>query len=170
VLSVGGAVNIIVSHDDLRIRVHFHTFSAESQPRFGSMGGTVRTITVVFLATLAQLFSPAFADCNPAPPGLSEQQWYQQCAPILQQGYRQGLNGEPYRVPYARFVEYMYRYYVMNTSGTVTPRVPPSPLPPVGEPYAASPCSVAGQTYCNASGWLLRCNGSVWLTGWEQCK
>jgi hypothetical protein len=46
----------------------------------------------------------------------------------------------------------------------------PMRLPPVSGPAPMQACSVPGQTICPASGWLLTCNGSVWLTGSERCE
>ena len=58
--------------------------------------------------------------------------------------------------------------------GAVSRGSPPAPaamqLPPVAGPSPMQPCSVAGQTVCPNSGWLLTCNGTYWLTGSQRCK
>jgi len=61
-------------------------------------------------------------------------------------------------------------YRVGTVSSGMPPASSPMQFPPVAGPSPMQPCSVAGQTVCPNSGWVLTCNGTYWLTGSERCK
>jgi hypothetical protein len=119
--------------------------------------GHVRSCYWIVLAGLMLITPAAFADCQPPPPGLSFQAWQELCSNEITNAYQRFGAGMDYSV----FVPSLYQMYVQASSGGAGAG---------GVPYATGPCSSPGQTYCNASGWLLTCNGSQWLTGAVQCQ
>ena len=109
----------------------------------------------------ALLATPALADgCNPPPPGLSINAWYGLCSAEIQNAWRMYRASGNYG-SFDEFVPLLYRIYLQASSQQGGGGG--------GAPAPMVACSAAGQTYCHASGWLLTCNGAVWLTGAQRC-
>ena len=94
---------------------------------------------------------PALANCNPPPVGLGPDQWYYLCTNEIQYAYQQlGAGWE-----YQSFVGALYQEYLRAS---------------VPGPGHMQQCSPDGQSYCNASGWLMTCTNGQWLTGAVNCN
>jgi hypothetical protein len=117
----------------------------------------VKALIIAAFTALGCVQALAQTSCNPPPPGLSFAQWSGACQAEIAQAYQLLGNGQDFTV----FVGGLYQLYVQAT-------INPQPAPG-GAPQATGPCSLAGQTFCNGSGWLLTCNGQQWLTGTQRC-
>ena len=120
----------------------------------------MRAATIAAALAGLLLAGPALADCSPPPPGMGKPQWYQLCAGVLWQSYVQTFGGPNDIVPFDVYVEATYRVYVDNSLGRPNGFYGPAPM---------APCTSPGQTFCPVSGYVLTCNGSVWLTGAARC-
>jgi hypothetical protein len=103
----------------------------------------------------ALISGAARANCNPPPPGLSFEQWTSLCSREIQFAYSQWGNGSDF---YNVFVPSLYQMYVQLSQGGGA-----------SMPLAGAACAPAGASVCNSSGWLLTCDGRVWITGMQRC-
>jgi hypothetical protein len=105
---------------------------------------------------------PALANCQPSPPGLAIQDWFNLCTSEINFGFQTPL-GNPYGIAdFKTYVNWLYTVY-QNP-----PQQGAAQLGASGG-LVGNQCAPDGATMCNSSGWLQTCSGGIWTTGATQC-